>query len=65
MDNKKWVVYSYRPDYDKQSFYCAEGGCGDNQAMVLEAWSHQPQGTTRAVETMSVGKLQVDRFIVL
>ena len=65
MDNKKWVVYSYRPDYDKQSFYCAEGGCGDNQAMVLEAWSHQPQGTTRAGEARGVGKLQANIFAFL
>ncbi|RVW60777.1 Retrovirus-related Pol polyprotein from transposon TNT 1-94 [Vitis vinifera] len=27
------VFEDVRPDYDKQSFYCAEGGCGDNQAM--------------------------------
>ena len=33
--------------------------------MASEAWSHQPHETTRAVETMSVGKLQVDRFAVL
>ncbi|RVW41324.1 Retrovirus-related Pol polyprotein from transposon TNT 1-94 [Vitis vinifera] len=31
------VLEDVRPDYDKQSFYYAEGGCGDNQAMVLEA----------------------------
>ncbi|KAL6328338.1 hypothetical protein AAG906_034481 [Vitis piasezkii] len=31
------VLEDVRPDYDRQSFYCAEGGCGDNQAMVLEA----------------------------
>ncbi|RVW26906.1 Glutamate receptor 2.1 [Vitis vinifera] len=29
-------------DCDRQSFYCAEGGCGDNQTIASEAWSHQP-----------------------
>ena len=46
-------------------FYCAEGGCGDNQVMASEAWSHQPQGTTRAVEARGAGKLQANRFAFL
>ncbi|RVX00023.1 Retrovirus-related Pol polyprotein from transposon TNT 1-94 [Vitis vinifera] len=53
------------PNCDRKSFYCAEGGCGDNQAMASEAWSHQPQGTTRAGEARSVGKLQANRFALL
>ncbi|KAL6339330.1 hypothetical protein AAG906_028057 [Vitis piasezkii] len=36
------------------------GGCGDSQAMASEAWSHQPHGTTTAVEATTEEIVDMD-----
>nr|CAN72864.1 hypothetical protein VITISV_029730 [Vitis vinifera] len=61
-DSIERVLKDVRPNCDRQGFYCAKRGSGDNQAMASKAWSHQQQGTTRAVKARGAGKLQANIF---